>query len=170
MIAGTPCRATRVAADFLDFPGGVAPRFGSEKVSRYTGVLQLQLRVSRYTVQLRIAARQFLPLNCRKGAILKEEKNVLYCAGEAIWKAFSETICHLGEGNWESKIAARQWGVNFCREASRCLARPSGLEIADRHTSNFGILETYCHLRSSKSRSSTRQLLASKCVCVRVRI
>ena len=72
------CRATRVAADFLDFiafcrcstgvalhplnilvshlpppvPGGVAPTFGSEKVSRYTGVSQLQLRVSRYTVQL----------------------------------------------------------------------------------------------------------------------
>ena len=35
-------------------PGGVAPKFGSEKVSRYTGVSQLQLRVSRYTVQLRI--------------------------------------------------------------------------------------------------------------------
>ena len=33
-------------------PGGVAPIFGSEKVSRYTGVSQLQLRVSRYTVQL----------------------------------------------------------------------------------------------------------------------
>ena len=73
------CRATRVAADFLDFiafcrcstgvaphplkilvshppplcQGGVAPKFGSEKVSRYTGVSQLQLRVSRYTVQLR---------------------------------------------------------------------------------------------------------------------
>ena len=74
------CRATRVAADFLDFiafcrcstgvalhtleilvshlppplaPGGVAPKFGSEKVSRYTGVSQLQLRVSHYTVQLR---------------------------------------------------------------------------------------------------------------------
>ena len=74
------CRATLVAADFLDFiafcrcstgvalhplkilvshlpppprvPGGVAPKFGSEKVSRYTGVSQLQLRVSRYTVQL----------------------------------------------------------------------------------------------------------------------
>ena len=72
------CRAARVAADFLDFiafcrcstgvalhplkisvshppppvPGGVAPKFGSEKVSRYTGVSQLQLRVSRYTVQL----------------------------------------------------------------------------------------------------------------------
>ena len=75
------CRATRVAADFLDFTafcrcsssvaphplkilvshaapspppfsGGVAPKFGSEKVSRYTGVSQVQLRVSRYTVQL----------------------------------------------------------------------------------------------------------------------
>ena len=34
-------------------PGGVAPKSGrSEKVSRYTGVSQLQLRVSRYTVQL----------------------------------------------------------------------------------------------------------------------
>ena len=78
-IAGTPYRATRVAADFLDFrafcrcstgvalhplkilvshlpppvPGDGAPKFGSEKVSRYTGVSQLQLRVSRYTVQLR---------------------------------------------------------------------------------------------------------------------
>ena len=72
------CRATRVAADFLNFTafcrcstgvalhppqilvshlpppvhGGVAPKFGSEKVSRYTGVSQPQLRVSRYTVQL----------------------------------------------------------------------------------------------------------------------
>ena len=35
-------------------PGGVAPKFGSEKVSRYTGVSQLQLQVSRYTVQLSI--------------------------------------------------------------------------------------------------------------------
>ena len=33
---------------------------------------------------------------------------------------------NLGEGNCESKIAARQWGVNFCCEASRCLAGPSG--------------------------------------------
>ena len=83
------CRATRVAADFLDFiafcrcstgvalhplkilvshlspppfPGGVAPKFGSEKVSRYTGVSQLQLRVSRYTVQLNL---QFQHRNVR---------------------------------------------------------------------------------------------------------
>ena len=80
------CRATRVAADFLDFiafcrcstgvalhplkilvshlpppvPGGVAPKFGSEKVSRYTGVSQLQLRVSRYTVQLRMEVKEDL--------------------------------------------------------------------------------------------------------------
>ena len=44
-------------------PGGVAPKFGSEKVSRYTGVSQLQLRVSRYTVQLRFQANWRTPLN-----------------------------------------------------------------------------------------------------------
>ena len=76
------CRATRVAADFLDFiafcrcSSCVAPHplkiwcrtfppppipgrcrteiWLSEKVSRYTGVSQVQLRVSRYTVQLRV--------------------------------------------------------------------------------------------------------------------
>ena len=31
-----------------------------------------------------------------------------------------------GRGNCESKIVARQWGVNFCRETSRCLAGPFG--------------------------------------------
>ena len=34
---------------------------------------------------------------------------------------------NLGEGNCESKVVVRQWGVNFCRETSRCLAGPSGL-------------------------------------------
>ena len=33
---------------------------------------------------------------------------------------------NLGEGNCESKIASRQWGDNFCRETSICLAGPSG--------------------------------------------
>ena len=32
----------------------------------------------------------------------------------------------LGEGNCESKIVARQWGVKPCREASKCLAGPFG--------------------------------------------
>ena len=40
-------------------PGGVAPKFGSEKVSRYTGVSQVQLRVSRYTVQQSLAPKLF---------------------------------------------------------------------------------------------------------------
>ena len=42
-------------------PGGVAPKLGSEKVSRYTGVSQLQLRVSHYTVQLSLGQTR-LPL------------------------------------------------------------------------------------------------------------
>ena len=33
---------------------------------------------------------------------------------------------NLGEGNCESKIVLRERGDNFCREASRCLAGPSG--------------------------------------------
>ena len=101
-IAGNPCRATRVAADFLDFiafcrcssgvaphppkifgvapspppppfPGGVAPKFGSEKVSRYTGVSQVQLRVSRYTVQLSRGFEKGLAdrLGWRKGISLR---------------------------------------------------------------------------------------------------
>ena len=86
-------RATRVAAYFLDFiafcrcssgvaphppkilvshlspplfPGGVAPKFGSEKVSRYTGVSQVQLRVSRYTVQLSFQCGWAMPTSNRK--------------------------------------------------------------------------------------------------------
>ena len=39
---------------------------------------------------------------------------------------------NLGEGNCGSKIVSRQWGDNFCREASRCLAGPSGWEFHDR--------------------------------------
>ena len=97
-IAGTPCRATRVALHVSHLiswilkrfagvapvsrytckkfrcrtsppllPGGVAPKFGSEKVSRYTGVSQLQLRVSRYTVQLSI--RGSGPLRIGNGAL-----------------------------------------------------------------------------------------------------
>ena len=46
------------------FPGGVAPKFGSEKVSRYTGVSQVQLRVSRYTVQLRNSVCAFFVFFC----------------------------------------------------------------------------------------------------------
>ena len=76
----------------------------------------------------KIAARRVLPLNCRAitltaGALLKEEKKPSL-VGERHLEAISRD--NLGEGNCESKFAARQWGVNFCREASRCLAGPSG--------------------------------------------
>ena len=101
------CRATCVAADFLDFiafcrcsigvalhplnilvshlpppvPGGVAPKFGSEKVSRYTGVSQLQLRVSRYTVQLRTeVALQFSECCAAEVAL----QHWLFCSAEVI--------------------------------------------------------------------------------------
>ena len=49
----------------------------------------------------------------------------------------------LGEGNCESKIAARQWGVNFRREASRCLPRPSGKlpSFANHYTHDIVIFE-----------------------------
>ena len=53
----------------------------------------------------------------RRGGNLKEEKvpNFGGILGD-----------NLGEGNCESKIVARHWGHNFCRETSRCLAGPSG--------------------------------------------
>ena len=54
----TPLKNFDVAPPPPPVPGGVAPKFGSEKVSRYTGVSQLQLRVSRYTVQLRSVRRK----------------------------------------------------------------------------------------------------------------
>ena len=51
-VAPHPPKNVGVAPFPPPLPGGVAPKFGSEKVSRYTGVSQVQLRVSRYTVQL----------------------------------------------------------------------------------------------------------------------
>ena len=42
----------------------------------------------------------------------------------------------LGEGNCESKITARQWGVNFLREASRCLAGPCSSKTQGRGNEN----------------------------------
>ena len=44
------CAKSAAGANILGY--FFAPKFGSVKVSRYTGVSQLQLRVSRYTVQL----------------------------------------------------------------------------------------------------------------------
>ena len=48
-----------------------------------------------------------------------------------------QLIDNLVEGNPESKIAARQWGVNFCRETSRCLGGPSGRSWPDLKRARF---------------------------------
>ena len=47
----------------------------------------------------------------------------------------------MGEGNCESKIASRQWGDNFCRETSICLAGPSGFPVPVRF---LGHPEVFC--------------------------
>ena len=60
-----------------------------------------------------------------RGGNFERGRNALSCGPETVLEAFKETI--LGEGNCESKIVARQWGVDFCRGTSRCLAGPSGL-------------------------------------------
>ena len=77
----------------------------------------------------KIAARQFLSLNCLAITLtavgnLKEEKCLLLWGRDSLGGIFGD---NLGEGKCESRIAPRQWGDNFCRETSRCLAGPSGL-------------------------------------------
>ena len=72
------CRATPPTNFFWcrtppPVPGGVALKFGSEKVSRYTGVSQLQLRVSCYTVQLRWGRFSGRKCLSRAGGVYKRE-------------------------------------------------------------------------------------------------
>ena len=80
-------------------PGGVAPKFGSEKVSRYTGVSQLQLQVSRCTVQLSLWRGLEIPKNtfCSRatqtcaGATLDPPKQA---------KPIREPVCENGVHFW----------------------------------------------------------------------
>ena len=63
----------------------------------------------------KIAARQFLPLNCLSitltaGIILKEEKWPLLWGRDSLGGILGDT---LGEGNCESKNVSRQWGDIF---------------------------------------------------------
>ena len=83
--------------------------------------------------EAKIAARQYFAAQlCRNyphhGGNFERGKIALSCGGVAISMNLGGILRgNFGEGNCESNIAARQWGVNFCREASsRCLARPSG--------------------------------------------
>ena len=43
-------------------------------------------------------------------------------------KRESQTLFPTAKGKTESQIVSRQWGGNFCRGTSRCLAGPSGFE------------------------------------------
>ena len=54
----------------------------------------------------------------------------------------------MGEGNCESKIASRQWGVNFCHETSICLAVPSGF-VWDYNTAKGTLVYTCVNTRVS---------------------
>ena len=89
----------------------------------------------------KIAAKQFLPLNClavtlSAGVILKEEKCPFLWERDSFGGVLGD---NWGEGNCESKIVARQWGVNFYRETSRCLAGPSGRERRLSSKGRFGL-------------------------------
>ena len=58
-----------------------------------------------------------------------KKKKTLSCGGEAnLGGIFKRQFG--GEGNCESKMVARQLGSQFCREASRCLAGPSGFAFS----------------------------------------
>ena len=67
-----------------------------------------------------------LELPSPQGFILKEEKCPSLVGERQFGRYFRR---QLGEGNCESKIVSRQWGDDFCRETSRCLAGPSGLAM-----------------------------------------
>ena len=147
------CRATRVAADFLDFIAfcrcstGVAlhplkisvshlppPCAGrcrteiwvSEKVSRYTGVSQLQLRVSRYTVQLSSQEhsqdpKPQVPGTCVQPARGHGGRGVGNCPGD-LWttKEFhwtTRSMCHVS-------LAMLAHSVRLARFQTPTISRP----------------------------------------------
>ena len=65
-----------------------------------------------------------LAITLTAGLILKEDRtNPLLWGRDSLGGILGDNLC---EGNCESKIASRQWGDNFCRETSICLAGPSG--------------------------------------------
>ena len=85
-------------------PGGVAPKFGSEKVSRYTGVL----RVSRYTVQLsgRFTSRRVSNAALANAALVLSFKH---------WKIYSRwwaALKNKSKKPWASIFTLSPWGID----------------------------------------------------------
>ena len=85
--------------------------------------------------EAKIAATQCLPLSCRAitltaGVILKRPKLPLLWGRGNLGGILRDNLGEPGEGNCESnfccKTTGSRRGLNFCREALRCLAGPSG--------------------------------------------
>ena len=83
-------------------PGGVAPKFGSEKVSRYTGVSQLQLRVSRYTVQLSYELPQAMDFNI---LVQKNKQCLTYSLCKTLGTPFDSRNMLLGKSESSGRLS-----------------------------------------------------------------
>ena len=152
-----------MAAPILWVPGQIAfflqEHLHAHKIPRFRGgvILPRGPGEASWCREANIAARQFLPLNCHAitltagGTFERRKKPLLWGRGN-LGGILRD---NLGEGNCKSKIAARQWGVSFCREASRCLAGPSGWVLGGgRGNADFifmgaGILLIFAHLSFS---------------------
>ena len=122
------------------FHGRMSRRFSQDvfqvQMPNFMAFFTLQTFVPEKCRETIFAAQ--LPHNCpHRGGNFERGKNALSCGGQGNLGGVLRD--NLGEGNCESRIAARQWGVNFCREASRCLARPSGGLILLRSACSLGI-------------------------------
>ena len=178
------CRATRVAADFLDFiasccscrcSSGVAPhplkimvshlpppphsrevsgrKFGSEKVLRYTGVSQVQLRVSRYTVQLRWAFRSHRGLHRMIIGCMLEDWHSFKMGslqGDASMRALRSDNNKIWAMIWGGQDA---WGEENVPDLVVCIARPALLATWHRGTGIASQTATRVRIAGTSHRS-----------------
>ena len=102
------------------------PKFGSEKVSRYTGVSQLQLRVSRYTVQLSLSLSLSLALALSLFALLS-----------ALRPALCSWVCPLAKGCLMNM--SRGDTASCFRLDCSCLLEPKWMRESEEHIDSFDI-------------------------------
>ena len=116
------------------------------------------------------AARQKLPRDnfCRSIAAQLPSPRGNFARGENVLKNVARGNLggilrdSLGEGSCESKIAARQWGVNFYREASRCLAGPLGFAQKEKKGSYLWVFCLFSCVQGRKGPSKNlRQTLVT---------
>ena len=93
----------------------------------------------------KIAARQFLSLNCLATTLTVWRKTCpLLRAIDILGGILGDNS---GEGNCESKIVSRQWGDNSCRETSICLAFKTPLLTHLQPISGFPRKPTFTKFR-----------------------